>query len=223
LFDSETEAYVCRKEPLVRHVAAPYTPDPLEVVPPLRVLGLVASPRGMPALDVGLEQERLSAALAGPIGEGLLELEWLAQASWEAVQEKLLSAPWHVLHFIGHGDYEVSTDRGVIALVGADGEANLVEAQRLADLLNEANPTPRLVVLNSCSSGQEGTRDLFSGTAAALVRSGIHAVAAMQFTVSDEAAITFARGFYTALAHGHDINDAMAGSRFWVHPTRWNG
>ena len=57
----------------------------------------------MPALDVGVEQERLSAALAGPIGEGLLKLEWLAQASWEAVQEKLLSAPWHVLHFIGHG------------------------------------------------------------------------------------------------------------------------
>lgn len=31
------------------------------------------------------------------------------------------------------------------------------------------------MVLNSCSSGEEGTRDLFSGTAAALVQSGVSA------------------------------------------------
>jgi hypothetical protein len=41
---------------------------------------------------------------AGPISEGLIELEWLPQASWESVQEKPLSEQWHVLHFIGHGD-----------------------------------------------------------------------------------------------------------------------
>ena len=123
LFDPEIEAYICRKEPLVRHVPAPYTREPLEVTPPLRVLGLVASPRGLPALDVAAEQQHLSEALATPIGEGLIELEWLAQASWKAVQEKLLSAPWHVLHFIGHGDYDVDTDQGVIALVGEDGRS----------------------------------------------------------------------------------------------------
>ena len=71
----------------------------------------------------------------------------------------------------------------------------------LADLLDEAEPTPRLVVLNSCQSGAGGTTDLFSGTAAALAHSGIRAVAAMQFSISDAAALAFARGFYTALAH----------------------
>ena len=38
-------------------------PKPLEVVPRLRVLGLVASPRGLPALDVAAEQPHLSQAL----------------------------------------------------------------------------------------------------------------------------------------------------------------
>ncbi len=52
LFDPETETYLCRQEPLVRHVPAPFTPDPLQVRPPLRVLGLVAAPRGLPGLDV---------------------------------------------------------------------------------------------------------------------------------------------------------------------------
>ena len=93
MFDSETSTYICRKEPLVRHVAAPYTPEPLEVVPPLRVLGLVASPRGMPTLDVTAEQQRLSDALGGPIADGLIELVWLAQVSWAAPMLSTTSTP----------------------------------------------------------------------------------------------------------------------------------
>ena len=110
------------------------------------------------------------------------------QASWDEVQDEMLSGTWHVLHFIGHGDYDLTSDQGVIALVGDNGGPHLVEADRLADLLNRATPTPRLVVLNSCKSGRSGASDLFSSTAATLVKRGINAVAAMQFTVSDAAA-----------------------------------
>jgi hypothetical protein len=228
MFDPETGKYVCRKEPLVRYVPSPYTREPLEAEPPLRLLGLVASPRGMPVLDVASEQDRLSSALAGPIADGLIELHWLQAASWEAVQDALLSDQWHAVHFIGHGFYDSAADQGLIALVGQGNRANLVEAEQLADLLDQANPTPRLVVLNSCSSGESGTEDLFSCTAAALVHSGIHAVAAMQFTVSDDAAINFARGFYTALANGRGVDEATrsgritmlgaAGTLEWVTP-----
>jgi tetratricopeptide (TPR) repeat protein len=216
LFDPETETYLCRQEPLVRHVAAPYTPDPLEVRPPLRILGLVASPRGLPTLDVDTEKRHLAEALAEPVGAGLVDLVWAPEASWQGVHARLLSGEWHVLHFIGHGEYNARTDEGLIALVGADGRADLVEASRLADLLGEAEPKPRLVVLNSCSSGESGVQDLFSGTAAALVRSGISAVAAMQFTVSDSAAIAFARGFYTAIANGRRVDEAARSGRISI-------
>ena len=59
---------------------------------------------------------------------------------------------------------------------------------------------PRLVVLNSCSGAATNSQDLFSGTAAALARSGVAAVAAMQYAISDPAAVAFTRGFYAALA-----------------------
>jgi hypothetical protein len=121
-----------------------------------------------------------------------------------------------VLHFVGHGDYDVQTDEGILALVGADGRADLVDARRLADLLGEAQPTPQLVVMNSCSSGQTGVNDLFSGTAATLARCGISAVAAMQFSISDSAAIAFARGFYTAIAHGRDVDEAARSGRISI-------
>ena len=216
LFDPETQGYLCRQEPLVRHVHAPYTADPVEVRPPLRILGLVASPRGLPSLDVEAEKDHLAQALAEPAAEGLVEVVWVPEATWEGVHAQLLAGEWHVLHFVGHGDYDTRTDEGVLALVGADGRADLVDARRLADLLGEAQPTPQLVVLNSCSSGATGVNDLFSGTAATLAHCGISAVAAMQFSISDAAAIAFSRGFYTAIAHGRDVDEAARSGRISI-------
>ncbi|RZS68806.1 CHAT domain-containing protein [Agromyces ramosus] len=216
LFDAETGAYLCRKEPLVRYVPAPHAAAALAIEPPMRVLGMISSPRGLPALDVDGERERLEQALRPHLDSGRVELEWLDEVSWTGVHGKLLEGQWHVLHFVGHGTYDVDTDEGVLAFVGRDGRADYVTASSLADLLDEAEPTPRLVVLNSCQSGAGGTTDLFSGTAAALAHSGIRAVAAMQFSISDTAAIEFARGFYTALSHGRGIDEAVRSGRIGI-------
>jgi CHAT domain len=216
LYDAQTQTYLCRKEPLVRNVPAPYSPPALEVAPPLRILAMISSPRGLPALDVEEEQRRLEAALGPHLDSGRVELTWLDDVSWDGVHGKLLESEWHVLHFIGHGAYDTATDEGVLAFVGRDGRADYVAASSLADLLDEAEPTPRLVVLNSCQSGAAGTSDLFSGTAAALAHSGIRAVAAMQFSISDIAALAFARGFYTALAYGRGIDEAVRSGRIGI-------
>lgn len=216
LFDPEARTYLCRQEPLVRHVPAPYTPDPMDIHGPLRILALVASPAGLPPLNVEGEQAHLAEALAEPIRRGLIELVWTPEATWASVHARLLSGEWHVLHYIGHGGYDAATDQGVLSLVGRNGRVDSVEADRLADLLGEAQPAPRLVVLNSCSTAKAGTSDLFSSTAAALAKSGINAVTAMQFAISDEAAIAFARGFYTAIAHGRGVDEAARSGRISI-------
>jgi len=225
LYDPETGAYVCRTEPLVRHVDAPYTPEALEVRPPLHILGLVASPQGFAPLDVDAEQRHLSEALAKPIADGLVDLTWARDASWDTIHELMLGGTWHILHFVGHGDYDVTNDQGVLALVDARGRADLVEASQFTDLLSEAEPSPPLMVLNSCSSGASGMQDLFSGTAAALVHGGISAVAAMQFSISDTAAIKFARGFYAAFACGRTVDEAVRSGRIGIlgtaHSLEW--
>ncbi|GAA3688387.1 hypothetical protein GCM10023081_27150 [Arthrobacter ginkgonis] len=214
LFDPETESYLCRTRPLLRRIpASDYSPDPLEVVPPLRILGIAASPRDLGALDIDAEKQHLARALAEPIAAGLVELVWVPQATWSSVQAHLLGGPWHIVHFIGHGGYDLHGQEGHIALISASGRSDMVESSRLVDLLREADPTPQLVVLNSCSTGEAGEEDLFSGTAAALVRGGISAVVAMQFAVSDTAAVAFARGFYDAIAHGRDIDKAAGSGR----------
>jgi hypothetical protein len=209
MYDRATRAYVCRQGQLVRYVPAASMPAPLQVRPPLRILGVVSSPRGLSPLDVDKEQAQLARALAGLASQGLTELHWAPSATWEDLQD-LLQDEWHVLHFIGHGDFDPRRDKGVLMLQRDDAP---VAAHRLADLLRQARPMPRLVVLNSCSGAAAGASGLFSGTAAALARGGVSAVAAMQYEISDPAAAAFARAFYTAIAHGRDVDDAVSSGR----------
>ncbi|SRR6266496_359052 len=147
-----------------------------------------------------------------------------------------MGASTEVLHFIGHGGFDPGRNEGILVLVlvlvsvsvsvGEDGRADLIAAHRLADLLRQARPMPRLVVLNSCSGAAAGASDLFSGTAAALVRGGVSAVAAMQYEISDPAAVAFAYGFYAAIAAAAASTppSPAAGSRSSGSATGpWNG
>jgi len=157
--------------------------------------------------------------LARPCSDGLIEVHWAAEATWSALQDLLLSDRWHVLHFIGHGDFDLDRDEGGLFLTREDGRPDLVEADRLVDLLREARPMPRLVVLNSCSGATTGVSDLFAGTAAALVRGGVSAVAAMQWPITDNAACAFARGFYTAIAYARGVDEATRSGRIAIAGT----
>ena len=216
MFDHGAGVYVCRQDQLVRHVPVASVSVPLSVERPLRILGVVSSPYGRPPLDVQKEKDHLARALGNPVAAGLIELHWAPGATWSDLQDLLLDDEWHVLHFVGHGDFDPDRDEGVLALVSEDGRADLVSAHRLVDLLRQARPMPRLVVLNSCSGGAAGVRDLFSGTAAALVRGGVSAVAAMQYEISDSAAVAFARGFYAAISRGRDVDDAVSSGRVGI-------
>ena len=85
-YDQAAGAYVCRQDQLVRHVPVASVPVPLRVRPPLRILGVVSSPRGLPALDVEKEQGQLARALARPTAQGLAEYprEESSQIRWQA-------------------------------------------------------------------------------------------------------------------------------------------
>ncbi len=213
MYDKAIGGYLCRRHQLVRSVPVGSMPGPLAVRLPLRILAVIASPAGLPSLNVEKEKEQLSDALSALRNNGLVEIHFAAAATWVSLQQLLLSREWHVVHFVGHGAFDVNRNEGVLILVGDDGEAHHVDAASLVDLMRQARPMPRLVVLNSCSGAAAGVQDLYSGTAAALVRGGVTAVAAMQFAISDGAAIAFGRGFYTAIAHGRGIDDATSSGR----------
>lgn len=217
LYDPTQKNYLCFAEPVVRRVEAPFTTEPAGMPMPLRVLAVVAAPDELRRLDVDGEKRRLSEALSEPCAHHTVQLQWLSQASWSTLGDVFLKGPWHVLHFIGHGDYDWSGDSGRIALVGEDGGADWRDAADVAELLKDPRGDLRLVVLNSCASGVSGTHNVFSGVAATLVRSGVGAVVAMQFGISDAAAEAFQRGFYAALAdRRRTIDEAVRDGRIAI-------
>jgi tetratricopeptide (TPR) repeat protein len=71
----------------------------------------------------------------------------------------------------------------------------------------------RLAVLNACEGARTSRTDPFAGTAQSLAQEGIPAVIAMQFEITDEAAITFAHEFYQAVADGYPVDAALAEAR----------
>ena len=103
MYNTAAGGYVCRRDQLVRHIPVAAVVPPLTVQPPLRILGIVSSPRGLPALDVEKEQEQLTRALSRLGAQGLIEVYWAAEATWPVLQDLLLSGQWHVVHFIGGG------------------------------------------------------------------------------------------------------------------------
>jgi hypothetical protein len=71
----------------------------------------------------------------------------------------------------------------------------------------------RLAILNACEGARSSPSDPFAGVAQTLIQQSIPAVVAMQFEITDDAAITFAHEFYGAVADGYPVDAAVAESR----------
>jgi hypothetical protein len=198
--------------PLVRYLDISHPVERLMVTAPLRILGLVASPQGLPQLDVGHEKRLVEEAVRGLRADGQVELSWLEGQTWRDLQRAMRRGPWHLLHFVGHGGFDSETEEGAIALSDEHGRKDMLGATRLARLVDDHYPL-RLVFLNSCEGARGSERDAFSSTAATLVRRGVPAVVAMQYEVTDETAIEFSRDFYEAISDGLPVDAAVAEAR----------
>jgi hypothetical protein len=200
------------RRPMVRYPELPVSVRPLLVEPPLRILLLISAPSDFPALDAAAEEARLREALAGVIADGRAELRVLERATLSDLQRALRQEDVHVLHYIGHGGFDRANDEGVLVLEDDQGRGRMVSGRSLGTILHDHDPM-RLLVLNACEGARTGTEDPFGGVAPELTRRGAPAVVAMQFEITDGAAIQFAREFYLALADGYPVDAAVSAAR----------
>jgi len=214
LYDARQAEYVClsRNTPVVRYLELPQPIRPLTVTPPLRILGMIASPSDLSSLDVAREKQRVDNAIEDLRKRGLVELVWLEGQTWRDLQRAMRGGPWHVFHFIGHGGFDARADEGLIVLADERGQAAPLTATQLGLLLAD-HRSLRLVLLNACEGARGSQRDIFSSTSSILVRRGLPAALAMQYEITDRAAIEFSRAFYEALADEMPVDTAVAEAR----------
>ena len=214
--DTQDFLSLSRMSPVVRYLDVSRPTSPLPLPSPLRILVVIASPKGLPALDLRREKSNIEAAW-GRHKE--VEVVFLPEATPGAIREELLDNQFHVLHFMGHGGFDPRTGEGVLFFAGPNGAALPVSGQALASKLKDFRSL-RLVFLNACETARsagESVVNPFAGVASALVLGGIPAVLAMQFPISDQAAISFSKAFYQRLATGDPVDTAVAEGRQAVH------
>jgi hypothetical protein len=214
LYDSSSDGFLCLSDetPVVRYVDLAQRVEPLAAKPPLRMLCVISSPVGYPPLDVEREWGKLNDALGPIMQAGRVVMERVETPSLEALQRKLRRDTYHVLHFVGHGAFDERAQDGVLLLEDLDGKGDPVSGESLGVLLHD-HESLRLVMLNACEGARTSSTDPFAGTAQSLVRKGIPAVIAMQFEISDVAAITMANEFYSAVADGYPVDGALCEAR----------
>jgi tetratricopeptide (TPR) repeat protein len=208
--------------PVIRYVQLPSPKRPVGARLPLRVLVIRSEPVGLPHLDLKREWAQVSAALGDLVGEGLLAVTELSAPTLRELHRALSREEFHVLHYMGHGAFDQSRG-GTLLFTDREGQGLPVTAEDLGVQLRD-HKSMRLAVLNACEAGRTDPADPFAGVADTLVRRGIPAVVAMQFAVSDAAAIEFAPALYGALAVGQGVDAAVAAARKairTVSPVEW--
>lgn len=180
---------------------------PLESV--LRMLVIVSAPqdKSCAPLDAEKERDRILQAVDRLYVQQKMEVDFTDDATFETIQSYLNEKDYHIVHFTGHGS-EVE-GQGYLVLENEDLTANKVGNQSIADLF--AGRGIRLVVLSACESADLADK---------LVRKGVPAVVAMQYSILDTSATGFAYAFYQALAGGRAIDLSLTEARLAMRNAR---
>ena len=214
LYDKPNNNFLAQSErtPLVRYLDIPAVPRVIKVDGPLRVLAIISSPVDLEILDIEGEWARLQEAMKDRIEAGSVVLDRLPKPVVSELGPWLRHHQTHVIHFVGHGDFDERLREGVIYFQNKSGASAPVTSSVLGPYVRDHDPL-RMVVLNACRSARTDAVDPFGGIAQGLVQQDATAVVAMQFPISDRAAVAFTGDFYGSLVDGLPVDQAVTSAR----------
>jgi len=203
-----------REISIVRHLPLGLPSDRPPALPPLSVLVLAGETFKGTELKLGEEQRALEQAWSEP-GFTSARVNLLPDCTLDGLRDELLALEYHVLHFMGHGSISPATGEGVLSFRTQEGRRAWVSGAELAAELRDRTSL-RLVFLNACKTAKFSLAAPYTGVATALLRVGIPAVVAMQFPISDAAAVILGRTFYRRIARGDTIDAAVTEGRMAI-------
>ncbi|MEO8673156.1 MAG: CHAT domain-containing protein [Tahibacter sp.] len=186
-----------------------YGPTPKKASEKIRVLFVSADPMDQAGVDWSEIKAVLDRTLVAQMpGEATIDV--VEGATRAGLLDILARRNFDVFHFFGHGDLR----GGVGHLVLQDsktGKSDFLSAEDLAVAL--AGKGVQLAMLSACLSGAGKYDDDFGLIATALIRAGIPAVVANQYSIPIKSIAPFVGAVYTLLAQGAGIDQAVANGR----------
>lgn len=218
LYREDTEDFLAlgRYTPIVRALDVPRPTETHPLEPPLRILIVSAKSPEHDELCFVDEIGQLTEILHRNRD---IRVETMEDPDAQKLRRALTGKPFHVLHYIGHGDFDPETSEGVLVIPDHLTGRETLSGPHLADKIKDLESL-RLVVLNACDTARlsaDSGHSPFAGVATALVLGGIPAVVAMQSPIDDHQAIAFSAAFYEQLADGCPVDEALTEGRQAIH------
>lgn len=199
------------RTPIVRTLESAAEILPSEQEGRLKVLLALADPLMEPRLDLETERRNICDVLE-PTGA---EVEPLYQVTRSEFQRRIRDGGFHVVHYMGHGEFEAGDLQGSLLIEGRKRKPDPLPGSTFAEFFG-GRPMPRLIVLSACQTGEEGGSQKigpYAGVAAALIGAGLPSVVAMQAKVRDRSAILFTKRLYERLVRGDSIEESVVEGR----------
>lgn len=201
-----------REISIVRHLSLGLPEDRPPMTEPLSILILAGETLTGSGIDLEKELEEITRAWSLPGG---VRIKMLPECTLDALRDELLAQNYWALHFMGHGNFSSVSEEGTLAFLNKEGQRIWVSGTKLADHLRDRKSL-RFVFLNACKTAQVSARAPYAGVATALADAGIPAVLAMQFPISDKAALVLSRTFYRRIARGDSVDAAVTEGRIAI-------
>ncbi|MEO6893178.1 MAG: tetratricopeptide repeat protein [Ktedonobacteraceae bacterium] len=136
----------------------------------------------------------------------MLERAWPSTIG--RLRELVAGQQQRVVHFMGHGGQN-GEGEAVLCFEGNDGAREDVSAR---EFVQRVQGSVFLVTLNACRSATPG-ETVFGNLAKALVREQVPYALGMRFSIVDDDALAFSRDFYSDLARGVPVEEALLQAR----------
>ncbi|WP_224365496.1 tetratricopeptide repeat protein [Hyalangium versicolor] len=162
-----------------------------------------------PVLNFEAEEKHFLDQLAHFVEQRRLLLDVAEEGSLAELRRRLSRHSYDIVHLSGHG---AMTGKGPRLLMeGETGARHDVSPDQLLEVLRQAPTPPRMVVLASCSTAEQGNGG--PSLAAELVHGGIPWVVGWTRPVQDGLARTAVAQLYDRLCHGEGPAQAVARAR----------
>lgn len=183
---------------------------------PLRTLVVISRPQDERAVLSNQVVDAIRDLNKGQ--EEIVSLRVVDPPTLNNIEAELKDFQPHIFHFIGHGKYDIGRRSGYLLLVNpATNNSDPCDDSTLIDCFKRAQCFPRLVFLHMCEGGfvqkDATTLQAFSGFAPKLIHARIASVVAMQYPIKNPDARDFSLAFYSTLAAGGSVDEAVQDGR----------
>lgn len=216
------------RTPIVRSLRTDQRPQTMPVEGPVRILFLFPSPNDYPDLKPDLMAEKVRGWFSD-LQDGVrpnLEIDILPYATLIALMRRLRTSEFHILHYLGFSEYDHAARKPQLVFEEENGRARKVSDIELSELLFREDRgrlegrarALRLVTLLDIEKPAGMSQGYTPAFATNLIKSGIPAAIATQFSLPQSLAWHFSTHFYQEIFKAKQpIDIAASAGRIAIH------